>query len=445
MGSVRQEQIDGPKSAVDCRECEIRAGRSGSRGVLSRYALFLGFAASIVLLSIGYGAVSWRVRATAPRTVRLAEELLRRRDYAGARNTLKWLLWFDPGEQQAILIAGVSLNAERRFPEAIDVLGGIAEDGRHFEQGGIALAASLILDGQLERAENVLKRVLARFPASRDGLDRLVRLYLQELRIRDGIAMLESRWRRYPDDLSVLPDLLELTVEASSPSEHLDFLEAADKQHPRQFSVLLGLARACQRVGSTLEARQRLEAAVAVAPQTSDTHLSAAECFLDLNELGLAQSHLDLAASISASTVEGEARYWYVRCALAERSGNAEDAFADLQKALELRPNDESYLLMQATLLRRLSRAEEAAEAALRAGRVAAVRQQLSFLSDKLDRNRPESSICRAIADQLDSIGETGQAAGWRQIGLNAEQLSRPGAAALPVPGQHDAPGARLP
>lgn len=368
MGSVRQQQFDESKPVVDGRGSVIQVGRSGSRGIVGRYALVIGFAATVVVFLMGYGAVSWRVRASAPRTIRLAEEMLRRRDFAGARDTLQWLLWFDQGDQQAVLIAGVSLNAEQRFPEAIDVLSGMVEESRHFEQGGIALAASLILDGQLERAESVLKRVLARFPASRDGLDRLVRLYLQEFRIRDGIALLEDRWRRYPDDLSVLPDLLELTVEASSPGEHLTFLEGADRQHPGQFVVLLGLARACQRVGSALEARQRLNAAIAVAPETADAHISAAECLLDLHELDLAQLHLDRAAGISASTAEGEARYWYERCALAERRGNAADALADLGKAQALRPNDESYLLMQATLLRRLSRLEETAEVALLRG-----------------------------------------------------------------------------
>lgn len=383
-----------------------------------------GVAVLLIITIFGYFTAARQVRTSAPRSLRHAEESLHRRDYAGARETLKWLLWFDPHDPHALLIAGVSLNAETRFPEAIQLLERISETSREFEQGGIALAASLILDRQLERAETVLKQVRRQFPASRDALDRLVRLYLQEFRVRDAMTVLDEYWRGAPNDLSVLPDLLELTATTAQPNEQLNFLEVTDKKHPRQFPVVLALARIHQHMGANAMSRERLQEAIALAPNDPIAHMTAAELFLDLDELSRAQSHLAQVTDLLAVMPADEDRYWFAQCRLAERKNDNPTALADVQKSLALRPNEESYLLMQATLLRRLGRSDESTIAARRAAQLATDRQQLLLLSKSLDRHQPDAAVCRAIADRFESMGEPQQAAGWRQIAETAAQLA---------------------
>lgn len=383
-----------------------------------------------LLLAVGYYLIRRHVRASASITVQQAEQALRRRDNAQARETLKWLLWFEPAENRALLIAGISLNADRRFPEAVEVLDRISESSESFEQGGIALGASLIHDGQWERAESVLKRQLARFPESGDAHERLVRLYLQELRQREAVALLVDRRRRRPDDLSVLPHLLELAVKNVTPQDRLGALETADDKHPRQAPVVLALARAYSLMGMTQQAQDRFQSALELGPYDPVTRILAAEFHLDCGELDAARSLLRPEGPLTTEVFTdafNDDRYWFVRCRIAEQSEEAGEAYAHLQKALALRPQEETYLLMQAGLLRQLGRADEAAQAASRAAQLAEDRKHLMILWENLNHDRPDSTHCLAIAELLESMGEPQQAADWRRVSRAVAPLESAG------------------
>lgn len=378
---------------------------------------------AIFLMLIGYGVIRWRVCASGPLMIEKAERALSRRENGRARELLKWLLWFDSQEQRALLIVGVSFNADQRFPEAISVLERISEESDAFEQGGIALASSLIFDGQLQRAESILKRQLARFPESRDAHNRLVRLYLKELREREAEISLLDRWHRYPDDLSVLPDLLELSAKTVTPHGRVGVLEAADKKYPDQAEVVLGLARGYSGMGMIESAQARFEAALKLRPDDPMTRVLAAEFYLDCGNLDRARSILSIESNfiLDGSFIgERDDQYWFVRCRIAEQSGDVANAYANLQKALVLRPHFEPFVLMQATLLQRLGRFDEASQAALRAAELAEKRKQLLIASEKFNRDRPDPAHCLAIADLLDAMGDESQAAGWRRLSAAA-------------------------
>ena len=146
---------------------------------------------------------------------------MRKRENAQARETLKTLLWLEPRQYQALLITGISLNADRKFPEAIAVLDRIPETSEQFEQGGIALASSLIHDKQLDRGESVLRRHMQLFPRSLDTCEELVRLNLRLFRQREAISLLLEFWGRGWDDFGALPFLLELEVKTATPHESI--------------------------------------------------------------------------------------------------------------------------------------------------------------------------------------------------------------------------------
>ncbi len=407
---------DHPAAALRPRSFSTAVICASSLGVL----IALGIA--------GYFAVRSQVLSSSYTTLELAEQALRQRDNARVRQLLAWLLWFQPLEERALLLKGVSLNADRQFPEAIEVLEKIPETSDRFETGSIALAASLIMDGQLQRAESVLQRHLQRFPLSREGYERLTKLYLKELRKRSALVLLYDQWNHSPNDLSVLPDLLELQAKPLTARERIEFLEEADRKHPQQPAVTLALATVYAHLGLTDRARTRFQETLTLSPHDPTAKTLAAEFYLDNGEDDRAESLLETISSADAEEFNDE-RYWFVRCRLADRAGNITEAESYLQKSLALRPTEETYVLMSATLGRRRGRVEEATQAAQRAARLATDRQQLLLLSDKLDRHRPEPALCQSIAERFDSMGETLQAAGWRQIGQTAEQLAKSGPA----------------
>lgn len=388
--------------------------------------LLIASCAAATVGVVGYFALGWSVRSAALAAHRQAEQALRRRDNAGVREALKWLLWFEPQDERALLIAGVSLNADRRFPEAIALLERIPESSRVYEEGGVSLAASLIEDGQLERAEDVLKQVLARFPRSADAHGRLVRLFLKQLRQRDAIELLLARWRQDPNDVSVLPDLLELAVKRVTAHDRVGFLERSDEKHPRQAAVVLALAQAYALMGQTEPAKVRYQSVLQIRPLDPLSRVLAAEFSLDSGDIKSATLLLDEGSDTVSNAFHtfDDDRHWMVRSRIAEQSGDLATASANIEKALALRPNDETYLLAKAALLRQLRRNPEAAVAAGQASRMAEARKQLLLLWEKLDRNRPAPQLCLKIAEGLAALGEPEQAAGWRRVSQVAASRS---------------------
>lgn len=377
----------------------------------------VGIVGSVLLLIVGTLLVRWHVLSAAPTSLKQAERALGRRENARARELLQQLLFFDPKNNRALLITGVSFNADRRFPEAIAVLSQISEDSDEFEQGGVALAATLIVDGHLARAEEVLARVIRRFPRSREPLDRLVRLYLQELRQREAIGLLENRWQTFPGDLSVLPDLLELQVKQASPHQRVQFLETANEKYPRQGPVVLALARAYGLMGMTDKAEEWFDAAVELQPKDCQTLLAKSEFALESGNLSSAKALLesDELSSRNPELARSD-HYWWLRSRAAEQTRDDEAALKHIAQALAIRPHDERYLLKQAALLRRMGKQSEAATISHQAVELAEVRKRLLKLSNDLNRDRPDPEDCQKIAEALDVLGESSEAVGWRRI-----------------------------
>ena len=239
----------GKVSAIGLAPC--RSGISSVRrevSILSRMKFFRRgmLAAGILVLavSMGYFALRWSVRSNMTSTFREAERCLRRKENARARETLKWLLWFEPTQHRALLIQGISLNAERKFLEAIQVLERIPESSDSFEEGEFALASSLVHDEQLDRAESVLRHHLQRFPRSIAAREELVRLNIRLLRLREATALLSDFWQPGWDNFGALLLVLDLQVKPLSPHEAVAHLEATNRKYPNQVLVVVALARA---------------------------------------------------------------------------------------------------------------------------------------------------------------------------------------------------------
>ena len=237
--------------------------------------------------------------------------------------------------------------------------------------------------------------------------------------------LLEEKW-----DVVQLQFLPKHTAFFNSPRpQHLTItlaaLEEADRQHPHQAAVVLALARAYSLMGKTEQAQAQFEDALRLKPQDVLTCLLAAEFFFNCGDLESAQRLLNLEFENL-----NDDRYWFLRCRMAEHSSQVEEAYSFLQKALALRPNDETYVLMQTTLLRRLGRIEESQTIALRAAQLAEDRKHLFLLSHQFDREHPSPDLCLEIADLLEQLGHLEQASAWRRV----SQMITPVLPANPAP-----------
>lgn len=366
----------------------------------------------VLAVSMGYLALRWSVRSNVASTIREAERCLRRKENARARETLKWLLWFEPTQHRALLIQGISLNADRKFLEAIQVLERIPENSDSFEEAQFALASSLVHDEQLDRAESVLRRHLQRFPRSVAAREELVRVNIRLLRLREATALLSDFWKPGWDNFGALLLMLDLQVKPLSPQEAVSLLEGTNRKYPNQAKVVLALARGHALQGNTAEAQMQFEEALRLSPNDSLANFLAAEFFFDRGDVGFAQRLLN---AESLKHWEDD-RFWFLQCRVAEQSGQVQTAYAFLQKALERRPHDENYVLMQASLLRRLGRIEESRSAAISATQLAEVRKRLVVLASEFDRDRPSAELCLEIADHLQRWGQPEQADAWRRV-----------------------------
>ena len=372
--------------------------------------------AIVAILITGYILVRWQVRTSVPDTLRQAELHLRNGDYAAARDVLGGLLWFDPSHPRALLIVGISLNADRMFTESVAMLEQIPVESPIYKDAGTALVSSLIHDGQQQRAETELRQYLSRFPKSTQPREDLLRLYLSQLRKRAAVAVLQDYRRRYPDDLSVLPHMLDLEAKIVTAQDRVQALETADSRHPGQASVVLALARAYAQMGITEKARTRFQAALELTTDDPLTRILAAEFHFDSGDIDTARRLLRLDSGTLPQEAVADDRYPFLLCRMAAQADDISGAYAHLQQAMALRHSDETYVMMQSALLRQMGRVEEAATAGQEAAQLAETRKRLMVLSDELDRRQPASAHCLEIAELLQRLGHAGQAGDWRRV-----------------------------
>ncbi len=372
----------------------------------------------MVVCVASYGIAGWFVRSSSVQTLRSAGNDLTRNDTSSAKERLRWLLWFEPNNSEALLIVGVCLHAEKNFADAIRVLERIPSDSDHFEGASLVLARSFLIEQELDRAEAVLKKCLSRFPRSDPAREELLQIYMKQMRRRDAVAILYGRWRQFPDDLTVLRSLLKVLVEPMDPQGLLVHFSKVNAERPGQGTVVLALGRICALLGQPEQAGRFYRAALERRPDHLVTHLLSADFFWSNGDRQIAT---DLVRTMSnpqfaQGTAESDDRYWAMVARVREADGDLEDAYAAIQQALEIRSHSYTLISRKCGLLRKMNRHDEAAELSARAGRISDAETQLFVRVSEVDLEAPTKEQCSEFARLLDELGYTDQAAGWRFV-----------------------------
>lgn len=326
-----------------------------------------------------------------------------------------------------------------RWQALSELLGQAASQGQLDAEGYGLLADTLIRQGQLEQAEQRLQQGLARFPRARSMRQRLVNLYINNLRYPDAIPLLASAPEPTDRDRLQLANLYWRTRNPEAALKALDFTpsdpdllgEIAETR--LNLAILLGrkdlLTReynsllAAPEEGLNAATRERLislavsfgdlPTALALSEaryrETGDSrHLMAmAEYQLALEQWDELEQTLDLWQA-SGTDPESMPRYWTIRARLDQYRNRPEAAEKAFARARTLMPGDSNTLVSWAWFL--ISRPERLP------GELPALLQQIA------SNTGPDTYTVLAYGYSV--LGQYPQALYWFRKGTEAGQDS---------------------
>ena len=121
-------------------------------------------------------------------------------------------------------------------------------------------------------------------------------------------------------------------------SESIQQLTEAVRLKPDSAEAYRALGMALARFVETKAAREAFERAIELNPKLADAHVDLSLILAQLGEWDLARDHLDRAIQIQGDT-PAAARAYYLRAGIYGEQNQLEAALADLERAVQLRPN----------------------------------------------------------------------------------------------------------
>lgn len=376
------------------------------------------FGAVLLLPFLMYFGTSWYLKSMSNQFALKSEKFLAARDTASARENLKWLLWFHPNDPQGLLISGKIEFADGSIENAIECFRGVPLESPFHEQAGFAWAQALAMDGQLTKAEDQLKRHFEQHAPSEEAWNLYFRLLYLQLRIRDASKLLEKKLAANPNDLSDLRHLLKADFVPQEPLESLPTLEEIHRKHPEDLNGQFALAMCRIRTGETSRAEQLLRSVLNQNPVSPRARIVLARLLIERHNFTSARKILwgknETASSMDDSErLKRDDRFWSLSSRLAEEHADINAALQYMDRALEIKHNDQKHLSRRAQLLRRMSRKAEAAEVTRMLIEVGRTEQELFSMATQMQNGRISAADCKKIAMLYRKLGRTTRADAW--------------------------------
>ena len=357
--------------------------------------------------------------------LRKAELSLALGESSEAREHLKWVIRFWPSHAAAQYAMGQAWLADSDYRAAIECFSAVESKASEFEAAQQRLAAALLLDEQLERAELVMQESLKRFPKSVPVRRQLASLLIGQFREREAVEILGSVLSEpgayaMSDRVALMQDLLAVQFNPPVAEECLKALQGSARRHPEQQSVNAAIAHGLLAIGRTSDATALLDRLLK--GETEDCFVLLARC-----RLSLAAGHLGYAlTSLKSLKRMACAGNPYVQCVhlleseIAEHDGDWRLALDALDRAASARPLDRINLARRARLLQRLGRAEEAKAVYELVHRRAKAELAIWHLLGSIQDRVPTAAGCLRLVELLDEFGNSREAEAWRIL---AEQV----------------------
>ena len=327
------------------------------RGRLFAWVLCVG-----VAFGLGVWGVFWFFVWPA-RTLRAAEEALRRNDPAVARDKLVRYVARWPNDEHALFLAAQAsrrcdacADAER-YLTALEQMGGPTEESR------LEWALLGVQQGDFSDHEAGLRSAISRaHPEMATMAEALAKGYQVAFRWPESLQVLDGLLQRERDHVPAL--ILHSTIlgRVRQWDKALESARRAVEQAPQSGSAHRTLARALNELGHTRQAIYHYELALYYRPKDAAALLGLARALVDDGALDDAQRALDELLSLDAKNVAG-----LVECGrLALRRGKPAEAETFLHRAIAEAPWHREAHECLLTSFREQGRTREAAKAEAR-------------------------------------------------------------------------------
>lgn len=352
--------------------------------------------------------------------VRQARAALTRGELQTAQRICDQILSQAPNHRETLLFRGQIAreqndpeSAARYWTRAADASSG-ALDAQSARIAGTAnyLLATLKLEAKdAVAAESLLRQAIELNPTYVQPYERLVELYVLQLRTVDARRTLQQLRRLQPWTLDrlVLHELIgEGVTEAAKGVEQLTPFTSANTN---DVASHLALARYYLRESRYEAATQLLSALATRRPDNADVAGLWAESLMHQGELSRAEGVLDRHdARANASEF-----YWAATGRLRMEQGNWSAAADSWARYLQLRPNHLLGRNQYALALQRTGDKEQAKQQHQLAASLAALQKQVERIHFGRDQ-AGRIEIVRDVADRLTRLNRNVEAVGWREL-----------------------------
>lgn len=371
------------------------------------------------------------VLLTADATRRRTARMLALGQSEEAHQSLYWLSRFDADDATTNLLLGEIEIRRENYDEAISYLSRIPENTPEVESGWRNLAACLLNDHQLQRAEEVLGKLLRRFPHSLPLYREMSVLLQGQLRNDEAADVLLSFLRHHPDPepedlLTVLRDLLTAQYSPPAPEDCIDYLQLANAAHPGQVSVMVALAECLVRTGQFADADEWLRRLQRQDSSSMRVRLLALESLVSQQKVEEAMRFVALLeAEDKGESVSASRDFLILKCRTQELAGDYEEALQSMKTAANLKTLDRESLARYARLFQRAGQSARAREVNTEVHRRAEVDLALWHLAGTIRERLPAPSECRQLSELLEVSGKLEQSRAWQRAAVCVSQLDR--------------------
>ncbi len=285
-----------------------------------------------------------------------------------------------------------------------------------------ARARLLMADGEMERAETMLRKAVSVDALHRGARQTLASLLQQQGRTDEAAKVYEELLRIQPDNADALAAVGRFTLD--DPERARPYLEEAVRLQPGRWQPMVNLAVCYVRLGQPEKAESYLRRALAIEPKAPSTRTTLAAVLALQNRHDEAQKILRELIAEGHDSAE-------VRNNLAldlARQGKLDEAEREARKALELAPKLRDARMTMASILHARGRYEEEVsllrslvadtpgdeEARLRLGVALEAaghpQEALTFLEPGLASSGTNPAILLAAARAEERVGRKGEA-----------------------------------
>jgi predicted Zn-dependent protease len=387
---------------------------------------WLVLATCVPLIGIaGYVFAFIRVSSSADESIHNAERLLATGQADEARHRLRWVVWFQPDHPGANLLIGQSHLESQDYEAAILRFESVKPTAPEFGRARQNLAACLLNQNQLEKAELILRQLVQATPQSLPVHRELAVLLLGQLRSDEAVQVLlkflkTTEKLNVADRMVVLRDLLKSQFLAPLPEDCLESLQAADSQHPGQTTVAVALANCFLRLGRQAEAANVINQLQDRLPSSPVVQILQLQFMVELRNYEDARSTIpDIEQTLTSTVNESPystAKFYLLKSTLEEHDGDYHAAIVSLQRAATVRPLDRPSRIRHARMIQRTGRTDSASELFAKIHHQAEAELTLWHLTGKILDRMPSREECEKVSGLFETLEKPTQSDAWRRV-----------------------------